>query len=73
MGRSWGSCQISGEDEGDTVNTMGRQGVIMKLGSKKKIEHSGQIQWVYKTNTESVLTLMWLAFKGKTMPYSALW
>ena len=58
-GRLLGSCQISGEDEGDTV---GRQGVHMKLGSKKKIKHSGQIQWVYKTKTESVLTLRWLAF-----------
>ena len=25
-GRSSGSCQISGEDVGDTVDTMGRQG-----------------------------------------------
>ena len=58
-GRSWGSCQISGEDEGDTV---GRQGMIMKFGSNKKIERSGQIQWVYKTNAESVLTLRQLTF-----------
>ena len=37
----------------------------MKLGSKKKIEHNRQIQWVNKTNTESVLTLRQLAFQGK--------
>ena len=57
-GRLWGSCQISVEDEKDTVDTVGPQGVIMKLGSKKKIEDA---QWAntvgIQTNTESVLTL----------------
>ena len=37
-----GSCQISGEDEGDAVDTVGTKGVIMKLSSKKKVEYSFQ-------------------------------
>ena len=56
------------------MDTVGMQGVIMKLGSKRKLStHSGQIQWVYETNTEIALTLRWLAFKGKILPYKALW
>ena len=39
-GRSWGSCQISGEGVFDTGDTVGRQGGIMELGSKRKVEYA---------------------------------
>ena len=53
-GRSWGSCQISGEDVGVTEDTVGRRGLIIKLGSKKKIEYA---QWANTSSSRDQLTI----------------
>ena len=58
-GQVIGSCQISGEDEGDTVDTVGTQGLIMKLGSKMKIKYA---QWA---NTVGIKNKYWKCLNSK--------